>query len=182
MVRLFHLLIWSATAYASSGGRYTVNDTLRGRMPKTFGGWTAAEDAANDGARPCATCMGVAHYPTNEAFGVTFVTDPLALAPLLPAGLELLAPNVTVGLTLSHNVTWIGGRSYFQFGVSVPVRHTAPASNSSNATAAPPHVYSHVKFFLRHYTGDMTLVTRHGEAPVKHARRLLFVALHSKYV
>ena len=52
--------------------------------------------------------------------------------------------------------------------------------DGSNATAAPPHVYSHVKFFLRHYTGDMTLVTRHGEAPVKHARRLLFVALHSK--
>ena len=48
MVRFAHLLLWSGTTIlaASSGGRYTVNDTLRGRMPKTFGGWTAAEDAA----------------------------------------------------------------------------------------------------------------------------------------
>ena len=78
-----------------------------------------------------------------------FALPALALAPLLPAGLELLAPNVTVGLTLSSNVTWIGGRSYFQFGVSVPVRHKAAASSNALLSAHTIHLAYCVSCVLR---------------------------------
>ena len=75
----------SATASATAVGANVVPTSVQGPMVGSSAGLkvgrrSPADDArAPWGKRPCPECMGVAQYPDNSMFGITFQSDPAAL-------------------------------------------------------------------------------------------------------
>jgi hypothetical protein len=61
-------------------------------------------------------------HRVKETYSVSFLSDEVAIANLLPEGLELAGePVVTVTFSYMTNIAWLAGRGYNMLGVTVPV-------------------------------------------------------------
>jgi len=78
------------------------------RMPVVFGGYKFVEQENA--------------YHDVTTLSIRYVTDGALLTPHIPAGLELLLPELCINFVQCREVDWMAGSAYNLIDVSVPVR------------------------------------------------------------
>ena len=96
---------------------YPLNSDQMYRMPTHFGP-AGGPRQGPDGRR-----FECKDNPKTLSLAVSFLTDPVQLAPLLPPGFSLTGePVVTVAASYMTEIEWLAGRGYNTLGVSFPAR------------------------------------------------------------